>query len=183
MSMKKAARFLLHQSLILLCILHSICANPAYVNYVSKSCKTTQYPKLCIKTLSKHAGEIKSSPKRLAVTALVSTFNATQTTSKVLRELPGGGPVVSECVEVVSDAVYELRRSLKRLNQSRKGTQFSLQINDVQTWVSAALTDDDTCLDDFTAKGRSRILARGFVLTVARLTSIALTFINKYANI
>lgn len=181
-----------HQNLILLFILFSItiisnvsCSSnrersPNFI-HVSKSCNTTLYPKLCIKTLAKFAEKIKSSPKALAMTALVSTFNATRTTSKVLRKM-GQSPAVIECVEVVSDALYELQRSVERLGQSRKGPEFFLQIDDVQTWVSAALTDDDTCIDDFTARRRTEVLARGFVLTIARLASISLTFINKYAS-
>lgn len=89
-----------------------------------------------------------------------------------------------ECVEEVGDAVYELRKSLKELNHTRKGRpSFGLRINDVQTWVSAALTDDDTCMDDFTTQGKVKILVRRMVLTVAHLSSIALSFINNYAAV
>ncbi|XP_047953543.1 pectinesterase inhibitor 10-like [Salvia hispanica] len=182
----KTSHLLLHKNLILvfLCVFYSIpttscSAHPASI-YVTNSCKTTLYPRLCNKALTKHAGKIKGSPKLLAMTALIATYNATQTTSKVLRELRRA----SECVEMVGDAVYELHQSIKRLDQSRKGSrQFFGQMDDVQTWVSAALTDDDTCMDDFKAVGRRQVLARGFVYTVARLTSISLTFINNYASL
>lgn len=87
-----------------------------------------------------------------------------------------------ECVEEVGDAVYEIRKSLKELNHTRKGqTNFDLKINDIQTWVSAALTDDDTCMDDFTTQGKVKMFVRRLVLTVAHMSSIALTFINNYA--
>ncbi|KAH6822155.1 hypothetical protein C2S53_002030 [Perilla frutescens var. hirtella] len=163
--------------------------NPTSV-YINKSCETTLYPKLCSKTLSKYAEKINSSPKILAMTALAATFNATQLTSKILRNLtrsralkPGESVALLECVEEVSDAAYELQKSMKELKEARKGPEFYRQMDDVQTWVSAALTDDDTCMDDFTTVGRVRILARGFVLTIARLTSISLTFINNYAAV
>ncbi|VVA93676.1 unnamed protein product [Arabis nemorensis] len=56
-------------------------------------------------------------------------------------------------------------------------------ISDVQTWVSTALTDDDTCMDGF---GRARTvvkdLVRQHVVKVARLTSNALALINMYAS-
>lgn len=199
----KITTFLYNLHLLLLCnILSSImkphdvvsCSptTPLRVNlapdYINKSCDTTLYPKLCNKTLSKYAERVDSSPKLLAMTALAATFNATQATSKVLRNLrrsravkPGESAALMECVEVVGDAVYELHRAMNELNHSRRGPEFYRQMDDVQTWVSAALTDDDTCMDDFTTVGRIRILVRGFVVTVARLTSIALTFINDYA--
>lgn len=202
----KITTFLYNLNLILLCNILSLsmkphdvvsCSptKPLWVNptpdYINKSCETTLYPELCNKTLSKYAERINSSPKQLAMTALAATFNATQTTSKILRNLrrsravkPGESAALMECVEVVGDAVYELQRGMNKLNQSsRRGPEFYRQMDDVQTWVSAALTDDDTCMDDFTTVGRIRILVRGYVVTIARLTSIALTFINDYAAV
>ncbi|KAI3468892.1 hypothetical protein Pfo_025555 [Paulownia fortunei] len=158
--------------------------------YIKKSCETTLYPKLCNKSLAKYATKIKTSPKLLASTALLVTFNTTQSTSKILRILsrnralkPSETAALLECVEEVSDSVYELQKSMKELNHSRKGQEFELQMNDVQTWVSAALTDDVTCMDDFTTRGKMKILVRGLVLRIARLTSIALAFINNYAAV
>ncbi|KAL0324428.1 UNVERIFIED_CONTAM: Pectinesterase inhibitor 10 [Sesamum calycinum] len=144
------------------------------------------------RSLANYATKIKTSPKLLATTALLVTFNATRSTSKRLRELsvnralklkPGEIQALLECVEEVNDSVYELRKSIKELNDSRKGPEFELRMSDVQTWVSAALTDDDTCMDDFTTRGRVRVLVRRLVVRIARLTSIALAFINNYAAV
>ncbi|KAL2238062.1 pectinesterase inhibitor 10-like [Sesamum indicum] len=160
--------------------------------YIRVSCRQTLYPKLCQKSLAKYATEIKTSPKLLATTALLVTFNTTHSVSKRLRKLsvnralklkPGEIQALLECVEEVSDSVYELRKSIKELNDSRKGPEFELRMSDVQTWVSAALTDDDTCMDDFTTRGKVKVLVRRFVVRIARLTSIALAFINNYAAV
>ncbi|KAK4389440.1 Pectinesterase inhibitor 10 [Sesamum angolense] len=160
--------------------------------YIRVSCRQTLYPKLCQRSLANYATKIKTSPKLLATTALLVTFNATRSTSKRLRELsvnralklkPGEIQALLECVEEVNDSVYELRKSIKELNDSRKGPEFELRMSDVQTWVSAALTDDDTCMDDFTTRGRVRVLVRRLVVRIARLTSIALAFINNYAAV
>ncbi|KAK6158019.1 hypothetical protein DH2020_005333 [Rehmannia glutinosa] len=159
-------------------------------DYIKTSCQTTLYPKLCNKYLTKYAIKIKADPKLLATTALLVAFNTTCSTSETLRNLstnraalkPSETEAVAECVEVVSDSVYELQRSMKELNDScnNKGPKFDIQMNDVLTWVSAALTDDDTCMDDFMTKGEMRSLVRGLVLRIARLTSIALAFVNHY---
>ncbi|KAK4435073.1 Pectinesterase inhibitor 10 [Sesamum alatum] len=193
------------QTLIILCILlpclitdHVSCSctvprtkHPTS-KYIRVSCRQTLYPKLCQRSLAKYAAEIKTSPKLLATTALLVTFNTTRRTSKRLRKLsvnralklkPGELQALLECVEEVSDSVYELRKSIKELNDSRKGPEFELRMNDVQTWVSAALTDDDTCMDDFTTRGKVKVLVRRLVVRIARLTSIALAFINNYAAV
>ncbi|XP_075504348.1 pectinesterase inhibitor 10-like [Primulina tabacum] len=99
------------------------------------------------------------------------------------RSKPGEVASLLECVEVVGDSVYELHRSLRRLNHTETGYNFVLQMNDVQTWVSAALTDDDTCIDDFNVNGKMKIVVRGLILRIARLASVALAFINSYARV
>ncbi|CAF1840470.1 BnaC04g20020D [Brassica napus] len=59
-------------------------------------------------------------------------------------------------------------------------------MSDVKTWVSAALTNDDTCMDGFGqsagAKAAVKDLVRGHVIKVSRMTSNALALINMYAS-
>lgn len=96
---------------------------------------------------------------------------------------PGEVALLLECVEEVDDSVYELYRSLSRLNHIERGYNLVVQMNDVQTWVSAALTDDDTCINDFNVNGKMKIVIRGLILRIARLASVALAFINSYAGV
>lgn len=156
--------------------------------YIKRSCDKTLYPNLCFGTLSKYATKIGTSPKLLASTALQVTFNNTRSVRATLQKLsrtrglrPGETAELIECVDVVSDSVYQLQRSINRLDYSTKGPEFVNQMSDVQTWASAALTDDDTCMDDFTTTGKMRSLVRGLIVRVASFTSISLAFINDYA--
>ncbi|XP_043700223.1 pectinesterase inhibitor 10-like [Telopea speciosissima] len=54
------------------------------------------------------------------------------------------------------------------------------QISNVQTWMSAALTNQDTCADELIESVKSDVQDR--VLNGKKLTSIALAFINKFAQ-
>ncbi|RVX15629.1 21 kDa protein [Vitis vinifera] len=57
-------------------------------------------------------------------------------------------------------------------------------MSDIQTWVSAALTNDDTCMDSFSGNamnGNVKTTVRGYILHVAQMTSVALALINNYA--
>ncbi|CAN1258726.1 Pectinesterase inhibitor 10 [Linum perenne] len=71
-----------------------------------------------------------------------------------------------------------------------QGPEFCRVISDVQSWVSAAETDDDTCTDGFdedssaaAAVNRNvkRIVER-HVGRISRFTSNALALVNLYAS-
>lgn len=80
----------------------------------------------------------------------------------------------------------ELEMSMKEMGRtrSRSSSNFDFIINDIQTWVSAALTDEDTCTDGFSGNnmnGEVKVIVRGLVLKVAHSTSVALALVNNYA--
>ena len=93
---------------------------------------------------------------------------------------------MSDCVEQVGDSVDEIQRSLKEMEQpGGGGLNFASLMNDVETWVSAALTDDDTCMDAFAGlatDGKVHRIVRRRILHVAQMTSNALALINIYAS-
>jgi len=97
---------------------------------------------------------------------------------------PREAAAMKDCVEVLSDSVDELRRSIDEMSHIRT-SNFELTISDVQTWVSAALTDQNTCTDGFqeiNATDNVKTLVRGSIVQVAQLTSNALALINKLAT-
>lgn len=88
---------------------------------------------------------------------------------------------ISDCVEVFDAAIDELHRSLGVLRKlSRRN--FEAQMGDLTTWVSAALTDEDTCVDGFEGeRGKLVNLIRNRVVKVGYITSNALALVNKLA--
>jgi len=57
-------------------------------------------------------------------------------------------------------------------------------MSNVETWVSSALTDESTCGDGFAGKaldGRIKASIRARMVSVAQVTSNALSLINQYA--
>lgn len=86
---------------------------------------------------------------------------------------------MSDCVSQMSDSVDELSRTLSELKHLRRGIEFKWQMSNVETWVSAALTNEDTCLDGFKEiDGKVRSDVRRKITNVARVTSNALYLIN-----
>ncbi|KAH7856014.1 hypothetical protein Vadar_031597 [Vaccinium darrowii] len=167
-------------------------AGQANTEFIRTSCGTTSYPRLCFTSLASHASAIQTSPKHLAHAALSVTLDNTQSTSAMMVKLahthglkPREIGAMRDCVEEMGESVDLLRNSLGEMSQI-KGSNFRLMMSDVQTWVSAALTDDDTCSDGFAGNGMNgnmKSIVRGRIVNIAHLTSNALALINNYATI
>ncbi|KAK1261530.1 hypothetical protein QJS04_geneDACA020474 [Acorus gramineus] len=165
---------------------------PGATQFIRTSCTTTRYPQLCITSLSAYASTIKTSPLQLAHAALSVSLNGARSTSTMVSKLSARGHMrpreavaMRDCVESVADSVDELRRALGEMGHLR-GHDIGLKINDIQTWVSAALTDEDTCVQGFTGKGTNGKVkenVRGQIVKVAQLTCNALALINGLASL
>ncbi|GMH30868.1 hypothetical protein Nepgr_032711 [Nepenthes gracilis] len=89
---------------------------------------------------------------------------------------------LSDCVEVVQDALDNAHRSLDTLRNLNVG-EFEFQMSDVLTWLSAALTDEDTCMDGFEGLvGRQVKMIHDKVQNVSYVTSNALALANWLAT-
>ncbi|KAL8263779.1 hypothetical protein R6Q59_021909 [Mikania micrantha] len=178
--------------LTLLILTLPISPTTSNTNFIHKSCNTTLYPVLCYSYLSRFATRIGTSPRLLAQTSLAATLSTTRTTSKTLRlyskthrltKREAGA--MEDCLEEIDDSAYELHISMVKMGKVRHGSEFLYDMNSIQTWVSAALTDDDTCMDGFSEQkinGEVRTMVRKHVSKISHLASIALAFVNNYAN-
>lgn len=164
-------------------------------NFIKTSCSVTTYPDLCIESLSSYASSIQQSPRQLAQTALsVSLTRAQYAKSFVTKLTKFKGlshkeyEAIDDCLEEMSDSLDRLSKSadeLKNMGKSSKGQDFLWHMSNVETWVSAALTDDNTCLDGFSGKamdGKIKASIRAQVLNVAKVTSNALALCNHFAS-
>lgn len=99
---------------------------------------------------------------------------------------PKEAAALSDCVEEIGDSIYELQRSIKEMNGGGS-SNFGLQMSNIQTWVSSALTNEDTCMDGFSVEGKNgggnvKSKVRRHIVRVAHMTSNALALINNYAS-
>lgn len=94
---------------------------------------------------------------------------------------------IKDCLEEINDTIDRLSKSvdeLKKMGQS-KGQDYQWHRSNVQTWISAALTDETTCVDGFGGKvmnGRLKTSIGTRFVNVERITSNALALINKFGN-
>ncbi|KAK8550359.1 hypothetical protein V6N13_118877 [Hibiscus sabdariffa] len=167
----------------LLTILLFLSSSPAAVkskpgasnDLVRSSCVHASYPSLCFRTLSSYSGPA-DTPRDLAQAAVkVSLSRARKVAGKSKRE----GAALSDCVEQISDSVDELSKTLGELKHLR-GETLGFQLSNAQTWVSAALTNEDTCLDGFKGvEGKVKSEVKRKMSNVAKVTSNALYMINR----
>ncbi|KAH0466117.1 hypothetical protein IEQ34_006220 [Dendrobium chrysotoxum] len=157
--------------------------------FLKSACNFTTYPDLCISSLSSYSSSINNSPMLLAHTALSVSLDGARSASTAMRSMSTAGGRMSpreagamrDCVENVGDSIDELRDSLSEMGTLRMGKDLTYKINSIQTWVSAALTDDNSCMEGF---GENRMdesvkaTVRGPIVNVAHLTSNALALIN-----
>ncbi|EOA21570.1 hypothetical protein CARUB_v10001980mg [Capsella rubella] len=158
---------------------------------VHSSCEHASFPSLCVRTLSSYSGPTITNRRDLAQAAVRISISHAQSAAKKLEAVRDSvgkkklekGPLV-DCVEMIGDSVDELSRTLGVLKHLRvsggSAKEFRWQMSNAQTWASAALTDDDTCLDGFQGiDGEIKTEVKRWMTKVARVTSNALYMINQ----
>ncbi|CAI9755365.1 unnamed protein product [Fraxinus pennsylvanica] len=172
-----------------------VIANSDPTNFIKTSCRATLYPALCIQCLSTYASTIRQSELQLAQVALAVSLSRARSASNFISKLAKrrgrkqrGYQATKDCIEIMGDTVYQLNRSIKELGRMRRrftGQDFAWHVSNVQTWVSAALTNENTCLDGFSGpamNGNAKAAIRKRVLNVAQVTSNALALVNRFAD-
>ncbi|MCD9643591.1 hypothetical protein HAX54_031193 [Datura stramonium] len=165
----------------------------ASTSFIKSSCKSTTFPEVCVASLSGYAQAIKNSQEQLVKTALSVSLDRAESTKGFVSKLlkfkglkPREYAAIKDCVEETNDSVDRLSRSvneLKGMDRSH-GKDFQWHMSNVETWVSAAITDENTCTDGFAGRalnGRIKASIRSHIANLAQVTSNALALINQYA--
>ncbi|XP_024008682.1 21 kDa protein [Eutrema salsugineum] len=167
-------------------------------DFIRTSCTSTLYQDLCFTSLSNFSSSVHNEPALLARAAISVTLtktlelasylsNVITETSHVTSENgahPTAAAVFRDCFENLKDAVDEMRGSMKQMRDlvsTGSFESFRFQMSNVQTWLSAALTDEETCTDGFKdvhdEPRKDDVCAR--VDDVKKLTSNALALVNR----
>ncbi|KAK9075934.1 hypothetical protein SSX86_004264 [Deinandra increscens subsp. villosa] len=149
---------------------------------VRSSCQHATFPKVCIHTLTLYKGPA-TTPRELAQAAIKVSISRATKASEYLSGLQKEASrrekgAFKDCASQIADSVDDLRKTLSELKELKR-TTFRWQMSNAKTWVSAALTNEDTCLDGFKEiedSVRSDIKRK--VTNVAKVTSNALYLIN-----
>ncbi|KAJ8555647.1 hypothetical protein K7X08_013143 [Anisodus acutangulus] len=170
-------------------------SNPEAIKFIKASCKATLYPVLCVQCLSAYANTVKQSEKQLAHAALSVSLSRAKSTTLFVSKLtrvrglkPREKQAINDCLDNMSDSVDQINKSIPELGhtgQFSAGQDFMWHVSNVQTWVSAALTDENTCLDGFSGPGMNgqvKAALRVRILHLAQVTSNSLALVNRFAD-
>ncbi|MBA0711449.1 hypothetical protein Golax_010633 [Gossypium laxum] len=139
-------------------------------DFIRTSCYATLYPDICYTSLYGYANAIQQDPARLARAAISVSLSKAR----------------NMAVYNMGDAVDEIRGSLKQMQRvvAPGSESFRFQMGNVQTWMSAALTDEETCTDGFedVADGPMKTEVCKRAAKVKKFTSNALALVNSYAE-
>ncbi|KAL8167755.1 hypothetical protein V2J09_009254 [Rumex salicifolius] len=166
-------------------------------SYVEEACKVTRYPQQCVEKLASFSEEAKRSPSKWARAGVSVTIAEVKDLSSFLGRIKrsrwvSGRTVaaISDCVEVVDDALDYLHQSLYAL-RTLNPREFEGQVNNVLTWLSTVVTDEDTCIEGLEEavgscrRSSERIVRRMVVEKVTNasyVTSNALALTNNLAT-
>ncbi|KAK4732289.1 hypothetical protein R3W88_025277 [Solanum pinnatisectum] len=148
-------------------------------------CEDALYKQLCVSTLS----SIPDLPQKSISQIISSTINVTVVEVKasaknctdIREDLPKLEPyekrALEDCIQLLDNTISDLKSSLLALSPSRSLSQ---NYNDLQTLLSAAMTNQATCLDGL---GRSKKNLRRFVQrrlhTISHHVSNCLAMLKK----
>ncbi|MFS7925662.1 putative pectinesterase [Helianthus anomalus] len=186
---------LLALSLTILCFLGTVESRSRARTYIEAQCRTTLYFDLCVKTLLPYANKNDlPSPQKLAQISLTTCLAKTRFTKAyvdmVAKQLnktknPGEYQALEDCLRQINNGVNQITLSVKELQQMGKDGEekFSWHESNVQSWVSAALTDATTCMDgilgdEIGSKRKSMIKAR--FLNVKQLASNSIALFSRF---
>lgn len=169
--------------------------SPNSTDFLVSRCHQTLYFELCVASLSRYASSLHQNPVRLAhistklasshlhsATSHISTYLRTNSTATDLEVA-----ALKDCVDALKSAEEQTRMSgaeIRRLGMEEGMGTAAWRVSNAQTWMSAALTNEETCTDGFVGVERGTVeedvCAR--VGRVEEFTSIALAFVNRLVN-
>lgn len=117
-------------------------------------CDVTQYPNSCFAAISSLPNSNTTDPKllfKLSLRAAIDELSKLSTFPSKLRANAGNDPRLQKAIDVCStvfdDALDRLNYSISSLGGDSGKVLPQAEVADVETWLSAAMTDQETCLD------------------------------------
>ncbi|KAF6136151.1 hypothetical protein GIB67_001560 [Kingdonia uniflora] len=127
---------------------------------VSNTCSKTEFPTRCVNSLLKHISESKSDSVLVKISEFdlvhISVNMTVQSVSRAFYSISTISNLEMDtrvrsaydsCIELIDDSLDQLSRSLVSVSSNGGGS--SSTRDDVLTWLSAALTNHDTCTEGF----------------------------------
>ncbi|KAD2054436.1 hypothetical protein E3N88_41944 [Mikania micrantha] len=170
-------------------------------SYVELQCRSALYSDLCVQTLLPYVSKTRLpiSPQLLAQISLASCLSKARFTKIYLNMVAKklnqttedayatNNQAIEECIQQINDGVNQITQSFKELLKIGKDgdENFTWHESNVQTWVSAALTDATTCIDGIFGGGinkRELVMIKARLLNVKQMASNSLAMFSRFTT-
>lgn len=150
--------------------------------FLKGACDGMPHPQVCVSTLAGFSAEsTQANPPQVVnvmVKALIGVVERTfMVGSKMTGEVAPGleRDALEDCLELLDMTVDDLSQALSKFSSNAPG--------DVKTFLSAGLTNQDTCMEGFaTAAGVLKNQFLGGVIQISELVSNSLAMFNKISS-
>ncbi|RWR96451.1 putative pectinesterase/pectinesterase inhibitor 61 [Cinnamomum micranthum f. kanehirae] len=125
--------------------------NKAPTQAISRACGKTRYPDLCVNSLVDFPGAMEAGERDLvhiSVNMTLQRIGQALYGASSFTNLPMEGRMraaYEDCLELLDDSVDQLGQSLTAIAPPASAAGGAGSTDDVLTWLSAALTNQDTC--------------------------------------
>ncbi|RAL40116.1 hypothetical protein DM860_008256 [Cuscuta australis] len=192
-------------------IISSTTASPATaaaisddIQFIHHTCNNLQYANAtnCYQWFSRLAGELDQGIKNLVRAALELSLNQANVTTNLISSYyhshqnanidERAKGALSDCIENLQDSMDSMKRSIDEVNElysSRNQSEFQFHISNVQTWLSAAETDQSTCTDGFDdivnalKKKKTTTISTAAVLVLSSAVKACLTLVADVTDL
>ncbi|XP_077234664.1 putative pectinesterase/pectinesterase inhibitor 45 [Tasmannia lanceolata] len=153
---------------------------------IKMMCAPTDYKKVCESTLSNAVGSNSTAqPKDLMKTAVLviidEVHKAFNRSSAFETKDPKIKGALDDCKELFGYAIDDLRATVKNLDIHEIG-DLPEKAHDLKTWLSAAISYQQTCVDGF-PEGKLKAKMEDTIVAAKQLTSNALAIVNEAASL
>ncbi|XP_022137285.1 pectinesterase 3 [Momordica charantia] len=115
-------------------------------------CNVTRYPDSCFTSIISLNGSPEPDPEVILKLSLQVSLDELSNLSGSLKNLSAngdGGGALKDCESQIEDAIERVNESKAEMEADAAGekTLTESKIGDIQTWMSSAMTDQESCLD------------------------------------
>ncbi|KNA13906.1 hypothetical protein SOVF_112410 [Spinacia oleracea] len=173
-------------------------------DFINKSCQVTLYPDLCYSSLSSSytgdpdLGKLTYAAINISHAEAIHAADYVMTLSNK-KTSTGDDEAILDCVELTEESVQQVRKSRNQMatvlrsgsraqkKDEREKRKRRFEMSNVQTWMSAAITDQNTCIDGFSddkggKKDDEEEEVTMKVRMVVKFISNALALVNSFVD-
>jgi len=164
-------------------------SSPVVSQTIIMACNGSLYRNVCISSLASYPGASRANLSELAGISVALSLDEAERVTNYIADLKNksndskDSNALQDCVELFQDTVEQLNTSVSKLAHMDSNS-FANDIADVQTWVSAALTNPSTCLDGLGEANKNMVpVVNSKTEKSTEFMSNALAVINKLSDV